>query len=252
MNTMSTRGAISDDELLLYHYDDGLDPARRAEITLRLRSELDLARRYQLLRAELSALPAPTVEAPGPGAQARWRLRLDQRAAVIAVPRHAGNWRLAFAGATLVLLGVAIGTRMSELASIAAPAGIDTAAPAGVDIAATRDPANGNPALARGVQSYLGDARLLLADLPADDPQRRRELVDQVIEQNRMYARAALAQGDDRLARALRAFEPVLLAMAEPASNADAEQGAQAQIDFELGILQTKLSRSPSKIVQSL
>ena len=95
-------------------------------------------------------------------------------------------------------------------------------------------------------------ARLVLADLPANDPQRRRELVDEVIEQNRMYARAAQMQGDERLARVLRAFEPVLLALAEPPSAADGDLGARSQIDFELGILQTKLARSPSKIVQSL
>jgi hypothetical protein len=241
---MNTNDPISDDELLLYHYDDGLDAARRAQITATLRCELDLTRRYQQLRAELSALPAPGDIAPSAAAQARWRLRLDQRATVAVAPPRSNNWRLAFAGATLVLLGVAVGTRLSEQTSVAAPVA--------VDVATASNPASSNPALARGVHSYLGDARLLLADLPADDPQRRRELVDQVIEQNRMYARAALAQGDDRLARALRAFEPVLLAMAEPASTADAEQGAQAQIDFELGILQTKLSRSPSKIVQSL
>jgi hypothetical protein len=240
---MNTNDPISDDELLLYHYDDGLDAARRAQITALLRSELDLARRYQLLRAELSALPAATDQAPSAATQARWGLRLDQRATA-AAPLRSGNWRLAFAGATLVLLGVAIGTRLSEQSSVAAPAV--------VDIAATHDPTAANPAFARGVTSYLGDARLLLAELPADDPQRRRELVDTIIEQNRMYARAAAAQGDDRLARALRAFEPVLLAMADmPVADGD-DDGARAQIDFELGILQTKLSQSPSKIVQSL
>ena len=241
---MTTQDMISDDELLLYHYDDGLDAVRRAEITLRLRSELHLARRYQQLRAQLSALPAPSLAAPSAAAQARWRLRLDQRAAAAAAPPRSGNWRLAFAGATLVLLGVAIGTRLSEQSGVAAPAT--------VDVAATRDPTAASPAFARGVNSYLGDARLLLAELPADDPQRRRELVDSIIEQNRVYARAALAQGDDRLARALRAFEPVLLAMADMPVADGGDDGARAQIDFELGILQTKLSRSPSKIVQSL
>lgn len=235
---------ISDDELLLYHYGDGLETARRAEITALLHSDLDVARRYQQLRAELSALPAPGTSAASAAAQARWRLRLDQRAAVVAAPRRDGLWRLAFAGATLVLLGVAIGTRVSEQASVAAPQA--------VDIAATSDPATASPALARGLHSYLGDARLVLADLPANEPAARRELVDQMIEQNRAYARAALAQGDDRLARALRAFEPVLLALAESPAAVGNDDGARAQIDFELGILQTKLNRSPSKIVQSL
>lgn len=241
---MNTEERIDDDELLLYHYGDGLTAARRAEITRRLGSELELARRYQQLRGELSALPAPAVHVPGAAAQARWRLRLEQRAAASAPTRRPGNWQLALAGATLVLLGVAVGTRIAEQASVAAPAGIEVAASA---VTATT-----NPAFARGVGSYLGDARLLLADLPADDPRARRELIDQVVEQNRAYARAASAQGDDRLARALRAFEPVLLALAEAPVDAGGDDGARAQVDFELGILQTKLSRSPSKIVQSL
>jgi hypothetical protein len=236
---------IGDDELTLYFYDDGLLPARRAELTQRLRSDLDLARRYQQLRAELAALPPPAERQPSAAALARWTLRLDQRAATPAAA-HAPHWRLAFAGATLVLLGVAVGTRLVEAPTVAAPA------PAPIVAAAAEDADGAAPALSRGLSSYLGDARLVLADLPADDPQRRRELVDEVIEQNRMYARAAQAQGDERLARVLRAFEPVLLALAEPPSAADGDLGARSQIDFELGILQTKLARSPSKIVQTL
>ncbi|MBK8066460.1 MAG: hypothetical protein IPK27_02170 [Rhodanobacteraceae bacterium] len=234
--------AISDDELTLYVYNDGLAPERRIELTQRLRGDLDLARRYQQLRAELAALPPPKEHQPSPLALARWKLRLDQRAAVPAATR-APHWRLALAGATLVLLGVAVGTRLVEQPTVAAPA------PAPMVAAATAD---GAPALSRGLSSYLGDARLVLADLPADDPQRRRQLVDEVIEQNRMYARAAQAQGDERLARVLRTFEPVLLALAEPPSADGSDLGARSQIDFELGILQTKLARSPSKIVQSL
>ncbi len=239
---MNTRATVSDDELVLYLYDDGLDPAHRAELTRRLRSDLDLARRYQQLRAELSALPAGTEQRPADAAMARWKLRLDQRAAAPVPPRSAAHWRMAFAGATLVLLGVAVGTRLGEQATVAAPAPVPAVAAA----------ESAGPALSRGLSSYLGDARLVLADLPADDPQRRRELVDEIIEQNRMYARAAQAQGDERLARVLRAFEPVLLALAEPPSAADGDLGARSQIDFELGILQTKLTRSPSKIVQTL
>lgn len=242
---MNMQTPIGDDELTLYFYDDGLLPARRAELTQRLRSDLDLARRYQQLRAELAALPPPVERQPGAVAQARWKLRLDQRAAAPAAA-HAPHWRLAFAGATLVLLGVAVGTRLVEAPSVAAP-------PPAPLVAAAAEGADGaGPALSRGLSSYLGDARLVLADLPANDPQRRRELVDEVIEQNRMYARAAQVQGDERLARVLRAFEPVLLALAEPPSAADGDLGARSQIDFELGILQTKLARSPSKIVQSL
>lgn len=238
---------IGDDELLWFHYGDGLTTARREQIAQRLGSELELARRYQQLRAELLALPAADEAVPAAAAQARWRLRLDQRASANAArPRHrAGGWRLAFAGATLVLLGVAIGTRLADQASVASPPAVTVAATEAVA------PSAGDRGLARGLRTHLGDARLLLAELP-DDPLRRRALVDEVITQNRVYVRLAQAEGDERLARVLRAFEPVLESLAEVPARPGDDLGAKAQADFEFAVLQTKLSRSPSKIVQSL
>lgn len=230
---------INDDELILYYYDDGLSAERRAAIATLLRSDLTLARRYQQIGAELNRLPAAALAEPSDAARARWRLRLDQRAASAdARPRSRGQWSLALAGATLVLLGVAIGTRIAEQTSVAAPMAIAAA--------------DSGPPLARGVSSHLGDARLLLAELPQDDAAQRSALVTQLIEQNRWYERAASAQGDQRLARVLRAFEPVLASLADDQAGSEADQAARAQLDFELGVVQTKLSRSPSKIVQSL
>lgn len=230
---------INDDELLLYHYQDGLDAARHEAIAEQLRVDLDLARRYQQLRAELAQIPAPAELQPSAAAQDRWRLRLQQRAASDLRARGPrSHWSMTLAGATLVLLGVAIGTRIAE----------QTAPTPAPPVAMEADPVP----LQRGLRAHFRDARAVLAHLPQDDPARRSALVNDIVAQNRLYERAALAQGDERLARVLRAFEPVLLALAEPPSAADGDLGARSQIDFELGILQTKLSRSPSKIVQSL
>ena len=230
---------INDDDLLLYFYQDGLDAARREAITQLLRSDLELARRYQQMRAELNQIPAPEESMPSATAQDRWRLRLQQRAAA-ALPSHPprSHWTLALAGATLVLLGVAIGTRIAEQsAPVAAP-----------PIAAVADPLP----LQRGLRSHFRDARAVLAQLPLDDAARRSELVNDIVAQNRLYERAALAQGDERLARVLRAFEPVLAELAEAPVEGESDSGARAQLDFELAVMQTKMSRSPSKIVQSL
>lgn len=229
---------INDDELLLYFYQDGLDAARREAITQLLRSDLELARRYQQLRAELGQIPAPTDAPPSAAAQDRWRLRLQQRAAAATPSRSPRTFAMTLAGATLVLLGVAIGTRIAEQAApVAAP-----------EFAAVADPLP----LQRGLRSHFRDARAVLAQLPLDDAGRRSELVNDIVAQNRLYERAALAQGDERLARVLRAFEPVLAELAKAPAEGQSDSGARAQLDFELGVMQTKMSRSPSKIVQSL
>lgn len=230
---------INDDDLLLYHYQDGLDAARRADIGRQLDTDADLARRYRRLQAELGRIPAADESTPSAAAQERWRLRLQQRAAAAAAPsRPSRTFALTLAGATLVLLGVAIGTRIAEQTTpvIDAP------------LAAAEDPLP----LQRGLRSHFRDARAVLAQLPLDDPTRRSELVNDIVAQNRLYERAARAQGDERLARVLRAFEPVLAELAQAPVEGESDSGARAQLDFELSVMQTKMSRSPSKIVQSL
>ena len=229
---------INDDELLLYFYQDGLDAARREAIGRQLRSDPELARRYQQLRAELGQIPAPTDAAPSAAAQDRWRLRLQQRAAVATPSRTPRTLAMTLAGATLVLLGVAIGTRIAQQTTpvIEAP------------LAAAEDPLP----LQRGLRSHFRDARAVLAQLPLDDAARRSELLNDIVAQNRLYERAALAQGDERLARVLRAFEPVLAELTKAPAEGESDSGARAQLDFELAVMQTKMSRSPSKIVQSL
>ncbi len=230
---------INDDELLLYHYQDGLGAARVEAISRLLRSDPELARRYQQLRAELAQIPAPAEMQPSAAAQDRWRLRLQQRAGT-ELPTHPPrrHWTMTLAGATLVLLGVAIGTRIAERSAPVTE----------IPIAATADPLP----LQRGLRSHFRDARAVLAQLPLDDPAQRSALVNDIVAQNRLYERAALAQGDERLARVLRAFEPVLAELAKEPAQGESDSGARAQLDFELAVMQTKMSRSPSKIVQSL
>jgi len=226
---------ISEDELLLYFYRDGLSDIRQAQITALLISDQQLAARYQLIRAELAQIPAATPIAPSAAAQMRWQLRLQQRAAPADAPR--ARWPLALAGATIMLLGMAIGTRIAE-----------NQAPL---VTSPQVSNNSGTPLRRGLHSHFADARSVLASLPGDDPEQRRALLNDIVEQNQLFERAALAQGDERLARVLRAFEPVLIELAQAPSDGSSD-AARAQLEFELTIMQTKLSRSPSKIVQSL
>ena len=62
---------ISDDELLLYYYRDGLDAAERARIGAALSEQPELAQRMQALVARLDAAAAmPEVPVPADHAAA--------------------------------------------------------------------------------------------------------------------------------------------------------------------------------------
>jgi hypothetical protein len=233
---------INDEQLLLYHYDDGLGAPERAHIRARLLADVDLAARYRRLCDQLSHLPAAETPTPDAAALARWRASLTRAAQTAAEPASRPWWPMALAGATLMLLGVAIGTRLAESDRV------PSATPQLVAAASAED----GDALTRGLSSHFGDARLLLADLPHEDPAQRQALIANIVEQNRMYQQAARAQGDERLVRVLRSLEPVLLALAADAGGSEDARSARAQLDFEFAVMQTKLSRSPSKTVQSL
>lgn len=225
---------INDDDLLLYHYDDGLSATRRAEIATALAASASLRERLAQLQAELHSLQPWPQPAPSAAAQARWRAALQQRAGVDQRRRAPMlQWALA---CTLLLAGVGIGVRLAERAPPEPP------------IAATE----GEPALVRGVRAHLGDTRQLLANWEASAPAQRDQLLADVLAQNRSYIAAAERVGDQRLARVLRAFEPVLLQLALPDVSTEHLDGRRAQLDFELGAMQTKLSRSASNGMQRL
>ena len=72
---------ISDDDLLLYHYRDGLDPADRARIGAALSERPELAQRLQTLVARLDAAAASMPEVPVPAERMqRWQVALESGA----------------------------------------------------------------------------------------------------------------------------------------------------------------------------
>jgi hypothetical protein len=233
---------INDEQLLLYHYHDGLSASARAQIQAQLMADPSVAARYQRLCDQLAELPAAETPTADAAALARWRASLTRAAQAAAEPSSRPWWPMALAGATLMLLGVAIGTRLAESDRI----------PSATPQLAAASTAEDGDALTRGLSSHFGDARLLLAELPDEDPAQRQALIANIVEQNRMYQQAAQAQGDERLVRVLRSLEPVLLALAADGSGSEDARSARAQLDFEFAVMQTKLSRSPSKTVQSL
>ena len=82
---------ISDDDLLLYYYRDGLDTTERERIGAALSREPELARRLHALVAKLdSAAALPEVAVPA-ATQQRWMSALEGAVRKLRVELHV--WR---------------------------------------------------------------------------------------------------------------------------------------------------------------
>ncbi len=226
---------ISDDELLLFHWQDGLDAARRREIAAALARDGALGARYARLVADLdrlSQLPEPVSDDLR---ASRWQRALVD---VEQAPRATRDWRwpLAIAATVAALAWFPLQRSRDATNHIAT-----SSPPPTTVLAAHADPDR----VARSVRVQLADARAGLPTFAAQSADVRAALVQRWIDDQRALARAADAAGDAQLARTLRAFEPLLrdLAAGEPSTTgADREQ-----LSFEWAVMQTKLAASASK-----
>ena len=76
----------------------------------------------------------------------------------------------------------------------------------------------------RGFQLHLQDSEREISGLSVDASGERAALLMQIIDQNRVFERSAKLNNSDNLARLLRAFEPILMRLAnEDIAPADAE-----------------------------
>jgi len=114
-----------------------------------------------------------------------------------------------------------------------------------IQVADVQGTASGVPgSLSRGVQVHFRDSREQLLSLP--DAGDQTLLVLQIIEQNRLFESAANNSNAPKLARVLRALEPILLRLAaDDLAPADAE-ALRAQLAFELNVVLTKLAAESS------
>ena len=226
---------ITDDELLLYYYRDGLDAAERARIGAALSEQPELARRMQGLVARLDAAAAmPEVPVPAE-VQQRWRTALERVAhsserRETSAPRRFFDfrWPVAAAAALAIvaltlMVQVALRPATDQIAEVATPAN----APATADAAAYE----------RGLKVHLESTERQLAELGDAKPEDRARLVEAILAQNRIYALAAERAGEPQLARVLRAFAPILETVAK---GGDSSAGL-AQLNFELRVMQGRL-----------
>jgi hypothetical protein len=229
---------ISDDDLILYHYRDGLEAAERARIGKVLSEQPELAHRLQGLVARLDAAAAmPEVPVPAHTLE-RWQAALAQAAnkdEVVAkratrAPRGFFadlRWQAAAAAVAAVALTfivqVVMRTPPEQTAEIAPPAPADAAA------------------YERGLKFHLASTEQQLAELGTATPEERKRLIETIAAQNRMYALAAERAGEPQLARVLRAFAPILESLEQGGGDASA---SIAQLSFEMRVMQGRLSAS--------
>jgi hypothetical protein len=233
---------ISDNDLLLYHYGDGLDPKEHERVHTALAQQPQLAARLRALIADLDRASAtPDVAVPA-DVQRRWQNALsraagNERAAAKLhgyVPVSRLRWSVAALAcvALAIVLGLKFGLDSNAVQSVDSPAqhAVHREAPQQQD---------------HGLQWHLASTERQLAELSDASPEERARLIDTVIAQNRLHALAAERAGDARLARALRSFAPILENLAQPDASRS-RSGDLAQLNFELRVMQARLSAESS------
>lgn len=208
---------ITDDELILYRYRDGLSERRIAEIDAVLALSPELRERYQAIEHAVAQFDDTAAEPDDALNDRLWR-RLEPRLIEAGVIRTRTNWReriaawlaprppprLAFAAAAALVIAIGAGYFAGRRSVTVAPeAAADAAAARVLDayVAAHLRATEGVLLTA----SNSGNASLL------DD---NRRLAEALVESNRLYAAAAERAGNTQLASFLHQLEPVLLSLA--------------------------------------
>lgn len=229
---------ISDNDLLLYYYRDGLDRETRERIAAALSEQPELAARLHRLVARLDAVAATPDVAVPEDVQRRWQAALDRASAgetpKIETPRRGFftnmRWQLAAVGAASLLVIVTLKVAMQSPSNeLEQDVPMQAAAPATYDSAA----------FARGLRLHLASTETQLATVENASDEERARLIETIIAQNDLYAMAAERANEPQLARVLRAFTPVLEQVAD---GEGASTDELSQLDFEIKVMQARLA----------
>jgi len=224
---------MNEDTLILYYYNDGLTKRERQQVEAAINTDAAVAAMYEEICQQLNgmsesdspAVPSHTVE--------RWHDAIDRAArqehvSAKSPARSFNPWSFAWGAAIAAALAIGIGLNMTSVdPEIMTPSTVPGA-------------------FTRGVRVHFRDTFQELSTLPVESAADRSMLALQIIEQNRLFERAAEQNNSPSLARVLRAFEPVLLQLAAEDISPEDAAALQAQLIFELNVMLTKLSRDSS------
>jgi hypothetical protein len=99
-------------------------------------------------------------------------------------------------------------------------------------------------AFSRGLQHHFRNSQEQLAGIEGGRDSVL--LVLRLVEQNRLFEKAAEQNNAPQLARVLRAFEPILLKLAATDIAPEDAEALRAQLSFELNVMLTKLAKESS------
>ena len=234
---------MNDETLTLYYYDE-LSAAERRDVEAALAADSALAERYRVLRDELDGLAESDAPAAPTHLVAQWHDVIDgaakrERTARVPLSRpfHFASFSWGAVVAAALALGIAIGIRL---------AGDDPVVDPGL-VAVTPTTTTKTPdAFSRGLLVHFRDSREQLASINPGMNGERQLLIQNIIDQNRLFERMAQQNDAGDLARVLRAFELILFRLAAEDVSPEEAAKLQAQLSFELGVVLTKLGRGVS------
>lgn len=232
---------INDKTLTLYYFNEGLTDAERQAVRAALESDQALRDEYRTLRTMLDGLADPAVTPAPEAARRRWHAAITRAAEprAAAVERKPQVHFTSFFWGAAVTAALAIGIGIGVL--LTADRGGNGVVPPIV-----ADSGRAPIAFRRGLTNHLRASHADIAAWPVENDAERMLLVMRIVEQNRLFERAAVQTDADDLARVLRAFEPVLIRLAAEDIALEDAEALRTQLAFELNVMLTKLARQTS------
>jgi len=236
---------MNDDKLTLFYYKDGLTQSERLEVTHALAADARLAARYKSLSNALSQLGDSESEPLPADMLRRFHDTIDRAANMErgAAPKNSPPvhfWSFFWGAAVTAALALGIGIGAWFSGDVDQGAG----EPLIVDVTPQSDVVP--VVFQRSMQNYLRESQREITELPMDAEADRLILILRLIDQNRLFEKAAVQNNSPKLARVLRAFEPILVQLASDDIAPEDAEALRAQLAFELNVMLTKLTRDTS------
>ena len=239
---------LNDERLLLYYYADELSETEGRAIRDALASDAQLASRYRAICRNLENLPLKSDPVPPLDMVNRWHATIDRaadtRAARTKAPViHSWSFFLGAAVTAALVAGISIGVMWSE----------GDLPPEPEEFVANSPPPSTNPdAFLRGLRVHLQESRLGLAGIPEATFDAHNMLITEIIQQNRLFERAAEQHNARDVARVLRAFELALVQLNTTGVTPQEAAIMRSKLMFELNVVLTKLSRDTSQVQETI